>query len=319
MLFVVAPALAFIAGFALQRGGICIVIAVREAVELGRWRRFLSFLECSAWAMIGLLIVNAMGWMALGAWPQQASIPLALLGGAVFGAGALVNGACAFGSAGRFAAGELSFLAFIPGFVTGAALVTVTGGAVAMRPEPQAQLPNAVVVVLVLALTAFAVWRLWTAWRDAPTFTQTVARLRAPHWPAPLAMAVIAFANVALLTIVFAWPYTTLLVDYALSRGMDLLARTAIVLVFLAGAGVGAASAGRFKLRGASWSELGARLGGGALMGFGAALIPGGNDALVLLGLPLLQPTAFAAYAAMAAVIAAGFAARRATTPKAVH
>lgn len=319
MLLPLALALAFIAGFALQRGGICIVIAVREAVEQGRWRRFLSFLECSAWAMIGLLIVNAMGWMALGAWPQQASIQMALLGGAVFGVGALVNGACAFGSAGRFAAGELSFLAFIPGFVAGAALATVTGAAVAMRPGPQAPLPNAIIAGLVLALAAFAIWRLWTAWRDAPTLTETMARLRAPHWPAPLAMAVIAFANVALLTIVFAWPYTTLLVDYALARGMDLLVRTLIALVFLAGAAVGAATAGRFKLRSASWRELGARLGGGALMGFGAALIPGGNDALVLLGLPLLQPAAFAAYAAMAAVIAAGFAVRRVIAPKVVH
>jgi toxin CptA len=319
VLFAPALVLAFVAGFALQRGGICIVIAVREAIEQGRWRRFLSFLECSAWAMAGLLIVNAMGWMALGAWPQQASIQMALLGGAVFGAGALVNGACAFGSAGRFAAGELSFLAFIPGFVAGAALATVTGGAVAMRPEPQALAPNAVVAGLALALTAFAIWRLWRAWRDAPTLTKTFARLRAPHWPAPLAMAVIAFANVALLMIVFAWPYTALLVDYALARGMDLAARSLIALVFLAGAIVGAWSAGRFKLRGASWGELGARLGGGALMGFGAALIPGGNDALVLLGLPLLQPAAFAAYAAMTAVIVAGFAARRAIAPKVVH
>jgi toxin CptA len=121
-------------------------------------------------------------------------------------------------------------------------------------------------------------------------------------------MAVIAFANVALLVLVFAWPYTTLLVDVAFMRGMDVALRTMIVLVFLAGALYGAASARRFKLRGGGWRDAGQRFGGGVLMGFGAALIPGGNDGLVLMGLPLLQPAAFAAYGAMIAVIAAGFA-----------
>jgi hypothetical protein len=80
--------------------------------------------------------------------------------------------------------------------------------------------------------------------------------------------------------IVFAWPYTTLLIDYAFSRGMDLLARTMIVVVFLGGAWAGGASVGRFKLRGA-------------------------------LGLPLLQPNAFAAYATMIIVIPAGFVLQR--------
>lgn len=39
-------------------------------------------------------------------------------------------------------------------------------------------------------------------------------------------------------------------------------------------------------------------------MGLGSALVPGGNDALVLNGVPGLHPYAFAAVAIMAATIA---------------
>ena len=44
---------------------------------------------------------------------------------------------------------------------------------------------------------------------------------------------------------------------------------------------------------------------GGALMGMGSLLIPGGNDNLILIGLPFLQLYAWVAIAAMAVVIAA--------------
>jgi uncharacterized membrane protein YedE/YeeE len=44
---------------------------------------------------------------------------------------------------------------------------------------------------------------------------------------------------------------------------------------------------------------------GGLFMGLGVALIPGGNDALVLYAIPSLSPHALPAYLAMAAGIAA--------------
>ncbi len=46
-------------------------------------------------------------------------------------------------------------------------------------------------------------------------------------------------------------------------------------------------------------------LGGGALMGLGTALLPGGNDALVLYGIPSLSPHALPALATMVIGIAA--------------
>lgn len=302
-----AAALSFVAGFALHRGGICAVRAVHEVVEKGRWGRFFALVECAAWALIVLLLAEAAGYKAPAAWPGNGSMLVAVAGGGLFGLGALANGACAFGSAGRLASGDVSFLLLIPGFVLGALAALQLGVAVSLQELPMSHVRGWALALLVAALILFSVWRISTAWRAAPSLGRMLGKLCAPRWSPGLAMAVIAFSNVGLMLIVVAWPYTTLLLDVSIGRGMEITLRIALALVFLAGAIVGAVSAGRFKLRGASISELGVRLGGGFVMGFGASLIPGGNDALVLLGLPLLQPTAIAAYAAMIAVIATGF------------
>lgn len=302
-----AAALSFVAGFALHRGGICAVRAVHDVVENGRWGRFFALVECAAWALIVLLLVEATGHIAHAAWPATGSILVAVVGGSLFGLGALVNGACAFGSAGRLAGGDVSFLLLIPGFVLGALAALQLGVAVSLRHLPMSHVRGWAFVMLVAALVLFAVWRISTAWRAAPTLGRVLGKLSAPRWPPGLAMAIIAFSNVGLMLIVVAWPYTNLLLDISIGRGMEITFRVALALVFLAGAIAGAVSAGRFRLRGASIDELSVCLGGGFVMGFGASLIPGGNDALVLLGLPLLQPTAIAAYAAMVAVIATGF------------
>jgi hypothetical protein len=45
---------------------------------------------------------------------------------------------------------------------------------------------------------------------------------------------------------------------------------------------------------------------GGMLMGFGAALAPGGNDALVMYGIPTLSPYALPTYLALAGGVATG-------------
>lgn len=310
--FVIAPLLAFIAGFALQRGNICAVAAVREGVEEGDWRRFLALLECAAWALLGLMVIAALGWMPLQDWPAQPSLLLAVLGGVLFGVGALVNGACAMGTIGRLGAGELAFLAMPAGFVLGAVGAFELGARAGRAASVAFMGPT--FALLLGALCVFALFRVWTALRAAPSAAAVKAAIAAPRWPPALAMAVIAFANIALLVLIFSWPYTTLLFDLARGSAMDVALRFALATALVLGAGVGSATAGRFAWRAPGPRAAASCFGGGVAMGAGGALIPGGNDALVLLGLPLLQPSAFAAYAAMTSAIALGFWLRRQRT-----
>ena len=54
---------------------------------------------------------------------------------------------------------------------------------------------------------------------------------------------------------------------------------------------------------------------GGVVMGWGSLLIPGSNDGLILIGIPLLQPDAWLGFASRVAAIAA---ARLISRPRAV-
>jgi hypothetical protein len=56
---------------------------------------------------------------------------------------------------------------------------------------------------------------------------------------------------------------------------------------------------GAFTWRAPRGRALPGALAGGAVMGLGAAILPGGNDTLVLIALPTLAPTAVLAYASV--------------------
>ncbi len=78
--WLLAIGLALIAGFAVARGGICAVAGVRQLIETRQAHIFLSFLECSAWALLALILANAVGLMSIGGWPSRMLVAGALIG-----------------------------------------------------------------------------------------------------------------------------------------------------------------------------------------------------------------------------------------------
>jgi hypothetical protein len=96
------------------------------------------------------------------------------------------------------------------------------------------------------------------------------------------------------------------------------LVRAGLAISFVLGAIVGGLTAKRFRLLYPDLTGLGRRLAGGALMGIGAALIPGGNDRLVLVDVPSLHVHGILAYGAMAAAILLGLEIKR-WAPKTAH
>jgi len=91
-----------------------------------------------------------------------------------------------------------------------------------------------------------------------------------------------------------------------LARGMAAMlpARALLSVGLLAGAIVGGMRRGRCKSVPVSLAQLGRCFAGGAIMGWGSLLIPGGNDGLLLIGMPLLWPYAWVAFGTMCATIA---------------
>ena len=293
-------------GLALQRGGTCTVAAVDELLKTGRPTRLLAMTEAAFWVGTGLLLARSLGVLAdlpggyaLSGWT--------LAGAALLGLGAVLNRACIFGAVARLGSGEWAYLATPLGFYLGC----VSAGPLFAPPAPvrlaTASPLQSVPGWLVAVLLVLAIGRLLSALRGWLWRTPATAAPARPGWSPHAATTVIGLAFAAMLLLVGAWSYTDVLADlaHAMSFGMTqgIGPRVLIALALLTGA-----LAGGWKTRKRqplAAAALARCLGGGLLMGWGSLLTPGGNDGLVLIGLPLLWPYAWAAFAAMVTVIAA--------------
>jgi toxin CptA len=118
---------------------------------------------------------------------------------------------------------------------------------------------------------------------------------------------VIGIAFLLLLLLVGAWAYTDVLAELARGMAAIVAARGLLLLALVAGAAWGGWTAGRFGSTRVGSRQVLRCFAGGVLMGWGSLLIPGGNDGLILVGMPLLWPYAWIAFATMCATIAAAF------------
>ena len=279
--------LVLIAGYAVQRGSICAVAAAQELADR-RPQRFLSFFFCAAVALTAMALGALLGLDRFAFYHGSADLWLPVAGGAMFGAGAWLNGRCAFGTIARLGSGEAARLGTIAGFLLGFAAAPRVGlhGPPASFESPLAAIaPGAV-----LAVAGAAAIVLGLTLRREPTPS---------GWSPFAAMGVIGLVNGVLLVIAAGWPYTNLLMDLAAAAGMELAWRSALAGIFIAGAVAGALAGGGFEPALGNWRFWLRCLAGGVVMGMGASLVPGGNDTMLLVGLPLLLPSFALAYAAM--------------------
>ena len=302
--FLVAALCAGVMGFAIQRGATCTVAAMDEVVNKRRFQRLLSMGEASLWVVSGLLIANALG--LLGTMPAGYAISLATIaGGVLLGIGAFVNRACVFGAIARLGSGEWAYVATPIGFYAGClSLPYLYTAPAAQKLAYGSPVLQASLWVAVLA-GAVMVVRLLAALRpvEGAVEKSVVTRLRegvAQHiWSPHAATTVIGISFFFMLLLVGAWAYTDVLAELARGISRNLVARSALLLAMLAGAIVGGFTAGRFMHTPITLSQLLRCFAGGVLMAWGSALIPGGNDGLILVGIPLLWPYAWLAFLTM--------------------
>lgn len=119
---------------------------------------------------------------------------------------------------------------------------------------------------------------------------------------------VIGLTFLCLLLLMGAWAYTDVLTELALAKSasaaMEIALRGLLLLALFLGAVVGGVVGGRFRIAAFTGTQLVRCFVGSALMGGGSLLIPGSNDGLLLLGMPLLWPYAWIAVATMCVSIA---------------
>jgi toxin CptA len=292
-------------GFATQRGATCTVAAVDEWVTTRRLSRFLAILEASMWVSGGLLIAREFG-APFALPPAQTLTGWTLIGAALLGLGALVNGACVFGAIARLGSGEWAYAATPLGFFLGCVSVNAVfaGASPTTSLEGASHLLDAPPWVAWL-FAFFAAVRVVIALRARGGATLGEALVGRP-WSPHAATIVIGVAYLALLLLAGAWAYTDVLAELARGMADGVNVRLLLVVALLIGAVFGGWLSGRLRRVAPAPLALGRAFAGGMLMAWGSLLIPGSNDGLVLLGMPLFLPYAWAAFATMCLVIAAG-------------
>lgn len=274
-------------GASAHRAGLCTVKAVAEIMTAGQAHVLWSFLKASLWTM-GLLSVAGLA----GTEASLSARPLLLtgaLGGILFGVGAGLNGACSFSTLARLAEGHGVMLLTLVGWGLG---LSAAKGLVSI-PHVTA---SATSLPSWLFLPGLA-WIVWEGGRLARLFLrQSSGVLAEAAWPLSLGIFLVALANTGLLLMERPWSFTSTAIC---TSGAAEIAPCAhpVTLWVVSGAAVLAmlASAtlrGSFRLRPVRLRSGLRRLGAGSLMGAGAAMIPGGNDGLILFSIPSLSPHA---------------------------
>jgi hypothetical protein len=279
--------LTFALGALLSRVSLCAVAAVQQWVgarDSAGLRRLALAASGAALALLLLAgLVPRHVWLPADAAPGAGVIA----GGVLLGLGALVNGGCYLGSVLYLGTGNLNFVFTLAGIGAGLRL------AMNLLPpsvDATSGLRMAMGPVWILGLLGFAL-----------AIVVLVRSARVVAWPALLAgvLAGLVYARQP------GWSYGALLQSLLQGRPGLMHWRDNLPAVTLfAGAVAGALVAGRLHWRRPGLVRALRCLVGGTAMGVGAALVPGGNDTLLLWAIPGLTVRGTLAYATMLATIA---------------
>ncbi len=289
-----------ILGIAAHRAGLCAVKAVAEVMTSRRGWVFWSFFKVPLW-IAGLIVISSTIGLEIGLrhWPLQWQ---GVLGGLIFGLGAGANGACSFSTLTRMAEGHVVMVFTLMGWPLGMAGLHQLLPHLHRAPDPAVSLSGWLLLVL-------GPWMAWEAARIVSRlYAEGWGQLRAAHWPLSLSVAVVALANFGLLASGGSWSFTSTLICAVSAAPLTNCAHAtflwSVSLAALVGM-LGSALARRsFRLRRIRPAAVLRHGISGVAMGVGAALLPGGNDGLILFGLPALSPHALPGWIAMIVGIA---------------
>jgi hypothetical protein len=311
--------LAALLGFASHRASICTVRAVAEVVSTGRGHILMSIAKSILWV---LAITMPFLWLmpeARGDQTEWALSALTLVGGGIYGTGAAINGGCAFSTLNQLADGKLRMLGALLGFCLGVVIVVAFARSGRLPLPSPIQLDSVSRFLLSSAIAAgLALWCIYEVrrlWITRPPGVKFTNLLLFDRYRLSTAAALMGMSNAMLYLVYGSWSYSG-----TLQKGVESLLsigdwpRPIRWILFAAMLGGMIASTLQRRSFHLAWRPSLAwlrNLAGGTLMGVGAVLIPGGNDTLILHGIPSNSPNGLPAYIAMLAGIAVALVAMR--------
>lgn len=311
---IIACLFAALLGFAAHRASICTLRAVSEAMTARTAFMLISIFKSALWVIaltlpfIWLAPATASG---INGWTLTGT---ALLGGFVFGIGAALNGACAYSTMARLMDGEMRMAISIGGFAIGILVfILLVDGHWLTRPMRTPALIgtlDAWSYALAALLLAFMLCEIVRLWRTRTKNEGVMKIVCARQYRLSSAALLIGLSSSLVFLLIGSPGYTITmqnLVEGAIgTRAAPAADRWILLLTVLAGMLISTLERGSFRLDWRPRLDWLRNVVGGVLMGLGTAMLPGGNDALILYGIPSLSPHALPAYLALIAGAAAG-------------
>ncbi len=310
---IVCCAFAGLLGFAAHRASICTVRAVAEIMSARSAHMLWSITKSALWV---IALTLPFFWLMpaaashIGGWQVTAAT---FLGGFLFGLGAAINGACAYSTMARLADGEVRMAVTVGGFAIGIVtfLALVDLEWLARPAKAPALLGSALTFALLVSavLLAWALYEVPRIWRHRPRHLGLKHMILAPQYRLSTAALLIGIASAVIFLLIGTPGYTITLqnlVQGAIGMGALPAPRGIILLAVLAGMLASTLQRGSFRLDWwpqRSWLR---NISGGALMGLGTAMVPGGNAVLVLYATPSFSPHALPGLVALLVGAAAG-------------
>lgn len=311
MTLALTTALMLLIGYASQRAGVCMVRAMSEVIEKRRVHRFAGFALAASAAMVVMGLAECLGADPFMTLQGTAPDAFAVAGGVLFGLGSIIAGHCAMGLLAALTQGELWRVGAIAAMFVAALLLGPEMSNAALMLPPRAPVSSPLTGHVVLALTLGG-----TVGAAAATYIYRRLgwkRLKG-GWSPLIAMGVIGAASGVLFAADRQWAYTSRIAEIAYGGNWAVGALLGLAAL-IAGMTAATVIGGTFRLRAGSGGQWLRAFAGGLLMGAGATLVPGGNDAMLFTGVPLLLPNLLAGYASFAATLALALLIRRQSVP----
>lgn len=294
-------------GYASHSASLCNVRAVDHLIERRDPSMLLTFLKAAGWATAVAGLVAFVLTMTNHSVMVGTPVWVAMLGGFLFGVGAAVNDGCSMSTLQRLANGYLPMLATLLCFCIGSVLLVAFVGACGIRGSATIETVWSMQMMNFTVLAAVWIWAAFELVR--------IVRRRFVAQPHALSALLIGVSGGLAFALYGSWSYTNML--RSVSQGwwsgqiMSRPAQILLILALFAGMIVSTVRrrSGRWRVGNrAQWR--GAIL-GGTCMGIGGALLPGGNDTILLVMLPAQSMTGVFSYLSLLFGIALVLFARR--------
>ncbi|MFJ3485167.1 YeeE/YedE thiosulfate transporter family protein [Pseudomonas sp. NPDC090202] len=299
---ILSTLLAFITGFAIRRGNICVVAAMHKWVvhrNEHHLRAFITGICCSG------LVLLIIAW-SLPAYPGvSAEYPVSVmtvLGGILFGVGAWLNQACVLGTIAFLTRGDLNYCATLLGMFAGALL-----GQQGFKPLPSSspsplQTPDGIALAVAAGYALVVVLELYRHFRARRQAGADGVVLQESHALLPM-LIVVGISCGALHALNGEWTYLATLTRVAEGLTVGMEKPISALLIFTVATFLGGVICARldreFALHRWSLKTSAQRMAGGATMGYAACMIPGGNESMMFNGIPSIGFHAITGYIAL--------------------